>query len=318
MPYLPREGDQPFSRQFFLWPHQVKKVETVTEAVAAVTALPKSAAWRKPPTADASSSRDPAPPPPLPMPPKPNRKAPGVPSMAPHLFDVADEPDDFAKAENDVDFEDDSGPGCKQEPENKPSGVDSETSQNEAGVAEDGQDMEQGDPPSDPEDERQQGAVILQSLDKMIAVQTRKEEQRAQAGASAGTKRRPIHLLLMVQKLMQSHGAGEATHLEEVNIVLSSLKATPPDIPVEDQVTELAATSQMKKEKAEPDEKETQTEEDSENEEGEAFDAPPPVPQARDFLLSLGYEDWDDVVNGKTVVHHCCYESQTRNVNIRF
>ena len=42
-----------------------------------------------------------------------------------------------------------------------------------------------------------------------------------------------------------------------------------------------------------------------------------PVPQARKFMASMGFKSFDEVKDGRTLVHICCQESQQRNVNIR-
>ena len=151
---------------------------------------------------------------------------------------------------------------------------------------------------SDSEDERQQCVQILENMDALVASETAREEERA---ASSDT--RPSHtrleLLLMVRKLMQMHVKGEndeaAEELSRVN---------------KEAASEEEADKHMKfgvKEVLPSDDKGADSAKSLEDE--------PLVPQAREFRNSNGYQSFDEVRDGKTLVHLCCAESAKRNPN---
>ena len=62
-----------------------------------------------------------------------------------------------------------------------------------------------------------------------------------------------------------------------------------------------------------PDLVDNKEEEEEEEEETTEF----AVPQAREFMASLGFNSFDEVNEGKTLVHHCCYQSAKRQSNDR-
>ena len=275
---------------------QAGRADATTAALAS-TFLASSKSSARPRRAEQQSQDRPLPPtPPLPPsrrqstppPPKPTRKPPLVETVAPK-----DEPD-WGSAENETpeDWE------C----------LDQDVA---AGVSASSL-KEDEDPASDIEDERNQCTEILKHMDALVAAETLREEERA---ASAGAKPAwtRLGLLVKVRRLMQMHVSGTATADDELDI-----KGQQETVDAEMQ-TDKTATSQTKT-KLEKATKEEVKEEEVEEKKGQDESEPEidyPVPQARKFMAAKGFKSWDEVQNGRTLVHICCQESQQRNVNIR-
>ena len=275
---------------------QAGRADATTAALAS-TFLASSKSSARPRRAEQQSQDRPLPPPPplppsrrqsTPPPPKPTRKPPLVETVAPK-----DEPD-WGSAENETpeDWE------C----------LDQDVA---AGVSASSL-KEDEDPASDIEDERNQCTEILKQMDALVAAETLREEERA---ASAGAKPAwtRLGLLVKVRRLMQMHVSGTATADDELDIV-----GQQETVDAEMQ-TDQTATSQ-KKTKLEDATKEEVKEEEVEEKKGQDESEEEiefPVPQARKFMAAMGFKSFDEVKDGRTLVHICCQESQQRNVNIR-
>ena len=161
------------------------------------------------------------------------------------------------------------------------------------------EDQQQDDPASDPEDERQQCEAIIADMDKLVAVEELREKRKAMAeGAQVGKSR--LHLLTMVRDLMQRHVTGaEATASDDPEASAKKAK-------LDDQEAKNSAKSQEVKDEA--------TQSDGQNADA-GMDDCLAVPQARAFMASQGYDSFDSIVDGWTLIHHCCVESANRNMS---
>lgn len=165
-----------------------------------------------------------------------------------------------------------------------------------ASDAGDAGDLEVLDVQSDSEEERRECKAVLENMDVLIKSQEAREKRRAEAAGEQVSQSR-LDVLITLQRLMQMHVAGEDTKLDELIAVQERM------------LNSNSATSQDKERQA----KDAATSPTSDSDEGE-----PPVPQAREFMGQMGFTSWDEVKEGRTLVHHCCYEASKRNMFFAF
>ena len=151
-------------------------------------------------------------------------------------------------------------------------------------------DKAEEDPQSDSEEERQECKALLEKMDAVVASQEAREKKRAeQAGEKLNQSR--LDVLVALQRLMQMHVQGEDDKLGELIVKNEGLQIDPP-----------AATSQTATDARSPSPVKT-----------DAGDAPS-VPQAHRFMEEKGFFFFDELKDGATLLHHCCYESAKRNM----
>ena len=273
--------------------HQAGRADATRAALASTFLASSKSSARPRPEVQQSQDKTVPPTPPLPPrsrqptppPPKPERKTPRVETVAPK-----DEQPDWNSAEDETpeDWE------CLGQ--DVAAGVSASSLK------------EEEDPASDVEEERNQCMEILKNMDALVAAETLKEEQRAASAGAKPTWTR-LGLLVKVRRLMQMHVSGTATADDELDIV-GQKKTVDSDMQ-----TDPTATSQEKtklEEATKEEVKEEEVEEKKGHDEAEEENMEFPVPQARKFMAAF-----DEVKDGRTLVHICCQESQQRNVNIR-
>lgn len=151
-------------------------------------------------------------------------------------------------------------------------------------------DKAEEDPQSDSEDERNECKAILEQMDAVVASQEAREKKRAeQAGEKLNQSR--LDVLVALQRLMQMHVQGDDDKLGELIVKNEGLQLDP-----------AAATSQ------------TATDARSPSPVKSPDSDAPSVPQARRFMEEKGFTSWDEIKDGATLMHHCCYDATRRNM----
>jgi hypothetical protein len=166
--------------------------------------------------------------------------------------------------------------------------------------------LQQEDPPSDPEDERKQVEKIVKSISALVAFETEKAKN-AQKDAELPSR---LALLMQARQLMQMHVSGDSAGSSN-DLDVEGMKCEKKTADADMQ------TDGDKPDEAEPSDKRTSKNQEKgkdENEDEDYF----LVPQARQYMVDQGYASFDQIINGRTLVHVCCQDSQKRKAIISF
>jgi len=158
---------------------------------------------------------------------------------------------------------------------------------------------------SDSEDEREQCEAILSCMDSLVASEKLKEQRRAMANGETPSKSR-FELLVNLQRLMQTTMSRDRKLTEDCEV---ENEANPAEA---DQTKDDDTATSLDEDKSQG--QGSQKKESDAAAAGEEAEEVLPLPQAREFMASKGFKSFDEVVDGMTLVHHCCTESAKRNV----
>ena len=150
-------------------------------------------------------------------------------------------------------------------------------------------DKAEEDPQSDSEDERIACKAVLEKMDKLVALEEARDKKRLGLAVGEKVSQSRLDVLLTLMRLMQMHVQGEDDKLGEI-IAAGINQAND------------SATSQKS------------TSKDDATSPGPDDDDEPLVPQAHRFMEEKGFTNWDELKDGCTLMHHCCYDATKRNM----
>lgn len=154
---------------------------------------------------------------------------------------------------------------------------------------------------SDSEAERDEAAEIMAAMQRQVDAEQAREEERARAAGEKMSHSR-MELMLLCQNLMQNVLTKDTTDPATATEAAALAKRAATSL------TEQAATHQAGEAAGQ-----AATSLAGESEEEEAPELL--VPQARAYMASKGYDSWDEIKGGKTLVHLCCEDSSSRIVS---
>jgi hypothetical protein len=136
---------------------------------------------------------------------------------------------------------------------------------------------------SDSEDEQQEFQNALRSIDALFANATSREEANAKEAKRPKDDSR-VEILLLARQLLQMQSDGVSQSVDGIKASMGSASgAQSSDAEIQAGNAGIAG-----------------------DDAGE-----PPVPQAREFMASMGFSAFDEIKDGQTLVVHC-YESRRR------